>query len=121
ELEPARRWYHFDCLRLVDSYRELDDQIKIISFVNETIKPGLERTLLVELLSRRARAHHLIGHDDKAILDYNNAIELASKAEMIELYAERSRVYETLRLEDLSEKDRMTASQLQSHKAQMTE
>ncbi len=121
QLEPARRWYHFDCLRLVDAYRELDDQNKIISFVTETIKPGLERSLLVELLSRRAHAYKLIGYDDKSILDYNNAIDLASKAEMIELYAERSKVYEKLRLEDLSEKDRMTSSQLLSHKAQMTE
>lgn len=120
-IEPARRWYHFDCLRLVDAYREMDEQNKIITFVSETIKPGLERGLLVELLSRRAMAHHLIGHDEKAILDYNNAIELASREEMIELYNERSQVYEKLRLEDLSEKDKMTAAQLQSHKAQMTE
>lgn len=120
-IEPARRWYHFDCLRLVDAYRELDEQNKIISFVTETIKPGLERGLLVELLSRRARAHHLIGHDDKAILDYNNAIEMASRTEMIELYNERSQVYDKLRLDDLSEKDKITAAQLQSHKAQMTE
>ncbi len=120
-IEPARRWYHFDCLRLVDSYRELNEQQKIISFVTATIKPGLERTLMVELLSRRARANHLIGHDDKAILDYNNAIGLASHEEMIELYSERSKVYEKLRLEDLAEKDKMTSAQLQSHKAQMTE
>lgn len=120
-IDPARRWYHFDCLRLVDAYRELGDHDKIILFATGTIKPKLERGLLVELLSRRARAYHLIGQDDKAIIDYNHAIAIASKSDLISLFAERGNVYEKLRLEDLAERDRMTSSQLQAHKAQMSE
>jgi tetratricopeptide (TPR) repeat protein/uncharacterized RDD family membrane protein YckC len=121
EIDPSRRWYHFDCLRLVDAYRELGDHDKIIQFATSAISPKLDRALLVELLSRRARAYHLVGQDDRAILDYNSAIGMAGKAEMIELFAERSKVYEKLRLDDMAEKDRMTANQLQAHRAQMSE
>jgi len=121
EIEPARRWYHFDCLRLADAYRELGDQDKTISFATATIKPRLDRSLLIELLRRRARAYHLTGQDDKAIIDFNNAISLAPKAELIELFAERGKVYDKLRLDDMAEKDRMTSAQLQAHRAQMSE
>lgn len=121
EIDPARRWYHFDCLRLVESYRELGDYDKVISFTTSVIKPKMDRGMLVELLARRARAYHLIGQDEKAIMDYNTAIGMAGKSELIELFGERSSVYEKLHLDDMAEKDRLTASQLQAHRAQMSE
>ncbi|MBX3154218.1 RDD family protein [Candidatus Obscuribacterales bacterium] len=121
EIDPSRRWYYYDCFRLVEAYRELGDYDKIIEFATSTIGPKLDRGLLVELVRRRARAYHLIGQDDKAIIDYTTAIGMASKSEMIELFAERSKVYEKLRLDDMSEKDRMTSLQLQAHRAQMSE
>ncbi len=121
EIEPSRRWFQFDCLRLLDSYSELGYDRKIIDLVSVTIKPKLERTLEVELLTRRARAYHNIGHDDQAILDYNRAIQRASKSDLVALYSARAQVYERLNLDDLGEKDRLRAAQIQAHKAQMTE
>lgn len=121
EIDPSRRWYQFDCFRLVEAYRELGDYDKIITFSNATIRPKLDRMLLVELVRRRARAYHLIGQDEQSIVDYTTAIGMASKSEMIELFAERSKVYEKLRLDDMAEKDRMTSLQLQAHRAQMSE
>ncbi|MBX9669883.1 MAG: RDD family protein [Candidatus Obscuribacterales bacterium] len=121
EIEPSRKWFQFDCLRLLDAYSELGDDRKIIDLISVTIKPKLERSLEVELLTRRARAYHNIGHDDQAILDYNSAIRRGSKSELVNLYSARARVYERLHLDDLSEKDRLSAAQIQAHKAQMTE
>lgn len=121
DIDPTRRWYVFDCMRLVDSYGKLNAQEEIVSFCTATIKPRLQRDFLVELLKRRASAYAKIGQCDKALMDINRALKMSARSILVELYRERADVYELKRERDLAERDRLTAAQLQSHKAQMSE
>lgn len=121
ELEPERRWYALDSLRLIEAYRELGYHDKVIDLCTTTIKPRLDRYFVVELLERRADAYMKMGQIDKALIDYNRAVALAPKGLLVDLYMQRAEIHEAQKNDELAERDRFSAANLQSHQAQMAE
>lgn len=121
ELEPERRWYALDSLRLIEAYRELGYYDKVIDLCTTTIKPRLDRYFVVELLERRADAYMKMGQPDQALIDYNRAVALSPRGLLVDLYLQRADIHEAQRDDELAERDRFSAANLQTHQARMSE
>ncbi|MGD9684023.1 MAG: RDD family protein [Candidatus Obscuribacterales bacterium] len=120
-IEPGRRFYFVDCVRLVDAYQILGRDREVVDFCSEIIKPRLEKSLLEELFIRRAIAHAKLGIIESAINDCTSAIRIAHPECLIDLLELRAQLYESEGRGELAECDRLQAKAIRRSEAHMSE
>ncbi|MBZ0185650.1 MAG: hypothetical protein K8F91_05305, partial [Candidatus Obscuribacterales bacterium] len=121
KLEPGRRFYYVDCLRLIDAYQNLEQDKNVVAFCTSVIKPRMDRTLMEELLIRRALAFVKLSQTDKAINDCTSAIGIAHPECLNDLLELRGQLYESEGKSQLAENDRSMAQAIRSKEARMSE